>query len=610
MTRLVFPKSGACAALIACVALAACGRSGDDAPSRQGTGDGARVDAAERLDTLAESYFEEMMAFYPVWATALGDHRYDDRYPIDIGPDYRAALKAVFEIKRRAAGEIARGELDQERQVSLDLLIRELDVAIAGFAYPGYLMPISHYMSPPAYFAVLGSGDGIQPFRTVRDYDNFLSRIDGFQGWTQQAIVNMREGLQRGIVQPRFVAQRMVGQLRQHVVERPEDSVFFGPIANMPDDIPPGERDRLGAAYRVAIMEQIVPSFSALADFVEQEYLPGARESVGYDDLPGGPEWYEFLVAEHTTTNLTPERIHEIGLSEVRRILDEMDGVKRAVGFEGDLDQFLIHLKTDPKFFWQHSEEILADYRAVEATVAACLPDFFSALPRAGFEIRAVPEFRAETASSASYESPSLDGSRPGVFYLNVYRPERLRKWGMETLFLHEAIPGHHFQGTLAQENTGLPNFRRHGFVTAYTEGWGLYSESLGKELGLFDDPYQWFGKLNDEMLRAMRLVVDTGIHRYGWSREKAIEYMRSNSALTEGEIVSEVERYIVWPGQALAYKIGQLEFLSLREEAETALGEEFDIRAWHDYVLSLGEVPLEVLGTASRAWVAGRQRG
>jgi uncharacterized protein (DUF885 family) len=610
MTRPNVETAGALAALIACVALAACGRAGDDAPGRQDGRAETRIDAAERLDMLAEAYFDEMMAFYPTWATALGDHRYDDRYPVDIGPDYRAALRAMLEIKRRAAGEIERGELDDERKVSLDLLIRELDVAIAGFAYPDYLMPVSHYISPPAYFVELGSGEGIHPFRTVRDYDNFLGRIDGFEAWMRQAIANMREGMERGIVQPRFVAQRMVGQMRQHVVEQPEDSVFFRPVADMPGDIPPEERDRLGAAYRTAIMEQIVPSFSAMADFVEKEYLPGARESVGYDDLPGGSEWYEFLVSQHTTTGLTPERIHEIGLSEVRRIVDEMDDVRRAVGFEGDLDQFLIHLKTDPKFFWQHGDEILADYRAVEATVATRLPDFFSVLPRAGFEIRAIPEFRAETASNASYQSPSLDGSRPGVFYLNVHRPARMRKWGMETLFLHEAIPGHHFQGTLAQENIGLPDFRRHGFVTAYTEGWGLYSEDLGRELGLFEDPYQWCGKLNDEMLRAMRLVVDTGIHRHGWSREEALEYMRSNSALTEGEIVSEVERYIVWPGQALAYKIGQLEFLSLRQEAEAALGDEFDIRAWHDYVLSLGEVPLEVLAAASREWVVGRRRG
>ncbi len=610
MTRPVVETAGALAAVLACLALAGCGRTGDDATSRQDAEAETGVDAAERLDTLAEAYFEEMLALHPVWATALGDHRYDDHYPVDIGPDYRAALRAMLEIKREAAGKIERSELDDERKVSLDLLIRELDVGIAGFAYPDYLLPVSHYISPPAYFAVLGSGEGIQPFRTVRDYENFLGRIDGFEAWMRQAIANMREGIERGIVQPRFVAQRMVGQMRQHVVEQAEDSVFFGPVANMPDDIPPEERERLGAAYRTAIMEQIVPSFSAMADFVEKEYLPGARESVGYDDLPSGSEWYEFLVATHTTTDLTPERIHEIGLSEVRRIVDEMDGVRRAVGFEGDLDQFLIHLKTDPKYFWQHAEEILADYRAVEATVAARLPDFFSVLPKAGFEIRAVPAFRAETASNASYQSPSSDGSRPGIFYLNAHRPERMRKWGMETLFLHEAIPGHHFQGALAQEIIGLPEFRRHGFVTAYSEGWGLYSEDLGRELGLFEDPYQWFGKLNDEMLRAMRLVVDTGIHRYGWSREQAIEYMRSNSALTEGEIVSEVERYIVWPGQALAYKIGQLEFLSLRQEAEAALGDEFDIRAWHDYVLSLGDVPLEVLASASREWVARQSRG
>jgi uncharacterized protein (DUF885 family) len=591
----------------ACVALTACGRS-DDAGSAQGAAEEARNVAARQLDTLAESYFEELLAFYPTLATALGDHRYDDRYPLSIGPEYRAALRAMLEIRRKAAGEIDRDELDDERRISLDLLERELDLAIAEFAYPDYLIPISHYISPPAYFAVLGSGAGIQPFRTVEDYDNFLGRIDGFALWMDQAIVNMREGIERGVVQPTFVAQRMIGQMRQHVVDEPEDSVFYGPVADLPDSFPTGERDRLTAAYRKAIMEQIVPSFAAMADFVEREYLPAARDSVGYDDLPGGEEWYGFLVARHTTTDLTPERIHEIGLSEVRRILDEMDGVRREVGFEGDLDQFLIHLKTDPRFFWQEPEEILADYRKVEARIQERLPEFFSVFPRAGFEIRAVEEFRAETASGASYTSPSLDGSRPGVFYLNVYRPDRLRKWGMETLFLHEAIPGHHFQGSLAQENTALPDFRRHGFVTAYTEGWGLYSEELGRDLGLLQDPYQYFGRLNDEMLRALRLVVDTGIHRYGWSREQAIEYMRSNSALTEGEIVSDVERYIVWPGQALAYKVGERQFLSLRREAKDALGDRFDIRAWHDFVLGLGEVPLAVLASESREWV-GRQQ-
>jgi uncharacterized protein (DUF885 family) len=509
-----------------------------------------------------------------------------------------------------AASRIERDVLDEGRRLSLDLLVDDLDKGLARLRYPDYLMPVNHYISPPADFAELGAGDGVQPFVTVRDYDNFLARFDGFEKWMAQAIVNMREGMQRGYVQPRFVARRMVDQMRQHVVERPEDSVFFGSVAKMPEDFPPGERDRLEAAYRQAIMDRIVPSFAAMAEFIENEYLPAARNTVGYRDLPGGAEWYEYLVAYRTTTDLAPERIHEIGLSEVRRILDEMDAVRRQVGFEGELSEFMIHMKTDPEFFWQDSEAILEDYRAVEARVGARLDEVFSGFPKAGFEIRPVPEFMAETAPGASYQSPSLDGSRPGVFFLNVYRPERLRKWGMETLFLHEAIPGHHFQSALTQENERLPRFRRHGFVTAYSEGWGLYSEDLGKELGLFEDPYQWFGKLNDEMLRALRLVVDTGIHRYGWSREKAIEFMRSNSALTEGELVSEVERYIVWPAQALAYKLGQLEFLALRQEAEASLAEEFDVRAWHDYVLSLGDVPLVVLASASREWVARQQGG
>ncbi len=602
-------------ALLGLLVIAACGQSEPGAVSggeRNAPPAGAQAghDLSLRLAGIVDAWFEEYLALHPTEATYIGDHRYDDRYENWLSAEHRDAVAALSRKYLAMANGLDRQVLGDEDRLTLGLFVGELNLELEELAYPRHLIPFDQMDSDPAFFAELGSGESAQLFGDVQDYDNFLSRMGDFVALMDTAIGNMRQGMEKGIVQPRVVVERLIPQVAAQVVADPEDSTFFTPVAAFPDAVPLPERVRLEAAYRDAIMTLLVPAYARLARFLEDDYLPVARASVGWDALPDGAPWYDFLVAYHTTTDMTAEAIHQLGLQEVDRIRGEMERVSREVGHDGDLESFLLRLKTDPAFYWDDPEVILADYRSVEARVMQGMPGLFGVFPSADFEIRPVEEFLADSAASASYEGPSMDGTRPGVFKLNVWRPARLPKWETETLFLHEAIPGHHFQSALTAENSGLPKFRRYGFVTAYSEGWALYSEDLGRELGMFEDPYQWYGKLNDEMFRAMRLVVDTGIHRFGWTREQAIEYMGANSSLPDSEIVAEVERYIANPGQALSYKIGQLRFRQLRREAETALGEAFDLRAWHDYVLSLGDVPLTALTQRSRAWVAARQPG
>ncbi|MGD8975972.1 MAG: DUF885 domain-containing protein [Gammaproteobacteria bacterium] len=608
----VFRSSGLAAFLML---LAACGRA--DPPVAEQASPASAVPAndlgtapadsgdAESLHALFEQFFEDYLSLNPVFATAIGDHRYDDRMAITFGPEYRASLKSQAQHYRDLALAVEPAGLDAPDRLSRELFIRFRETTLESLRYPDYLLPLDQMNSFANGFAEMGSGQGIQPFRSAQDYDNFLARMAIFSEQVDVAIDNLREGVMRGVVLPRIAVERLIPQLSYHVVGRAEESVFFGPVASFPDPLTDAERERLDAAYRDAIMGTVVPAYRRLRDYLADEYLSEARTTIGYSELPNGAAWYDFLVRYHTTTDFSPEKIHELGLAEVERILGEMDQVRRQVGFDGDLNAFFDFLGSDPRFFWTDGEDALRDYRSVEADVDRVLPEYFSVFPEAGFEIRPVEAFRAESAASASYQSPSVDGTRPGVFYLNTHDIARLPRWGMVTLFLHEASPGHHFQGTLNQENTRLPRFRRFGWVTAYTEGWAMYAEDLGVEMQMFTDPYQYFGKLNDEMLRALRLVVDTGIHRMGWTREQAIRYMLENSSIPELEVVPEVERYIVIPGQALAYKMGQLRLRALRAEAEAALGEGFDLRRWHDMVLLSGEVPLDLLSRVSGQWVA-----
>jgi uncharacterized protein (DUF885 family) len=403
--------------------------------------------------------------------------------------------------------------------------------------------------------------------------------------------------------------EKVLGQLDAMVVPQAQDSQYYAPIRKFPADFSAADRERLTADYSRTLDGTLLPAYRRLRDFVRDEYLPQSRSSVSWTALPDGQAWYAYSVQEHTTTNLAPEEIHALGLSEVKRILGEMDQVRLQVGFKGDLGAFFTYLETDPQFYFTQGSDLLAGYRTLKARIDASLPELFSVLPKADYEVREVEAFRAQSAAGAYYQQPSADGSRPGVFYVNTYNLKAQPKFGMETLSLHEAAPGHHFQVSIQQELAGVPRFRRFGGdYTAYVEGWALYAESLGKELGLFTDPYQWFGRLNDEQLRAMRLVVDTGLHAKGWTREQAIKFMLDNSTMAESDVVSEVERYIARPGQALGYKVGDLRIRGLRHKAEQALGPKFDLRDFHREVLSDGAVPMDALEAKIDRWIAARR--
>jgi uncharacterized protein (DUF885 family) len=375
----------------------------------------------------------------------------------------------------------------------------------------------------------------------------------------------------------------------------------------MPQEFSAADRQRLTEAYRAALAHEVLPAYARLADFLERDYLPAARSSVGWGDLPDGAAWYRWRIRGATTMDRPADEIHQLGLAEVARIRAEMTAVKDQVGFQGDLAAFFEHLQDDPKFYFNSEQELLDAYRDVKRRIDALLPKLFVDFPKADYEIRAVEEFRAASAAGASYQAPSADGKRPGIFYINTHNLRAQPRFGVETLSLHEAAPGHHFQIAIQQELTSLPRYRRFNGYTSYSEGWALYAESIGKELGMFTDPYQWYGRLSDEMLRAMRLVVDTGLHSRGWTREQAIRYMLDNSSLAESDVTAEVERYIVWPGQALGYKLGQLQITALRARAQSALGPAFDVRAFHSQVLRDGALPMDVLGAKIDRWIRGQ---
>jgi uncharacterized protein (DUF885 family) len=573
----------------------------------------AGVQAAEteaaRLARLLDAYWEEVLVRNPVLATAIGDLRYNDQFPNSIAPEAIAESRAFnARWSQRLAG-IDRASLSGQDRLSYDILVRDLQERIDGERFPGELLPINQFGGVPAFFAQLGSGKGLQPFATVRHYEDFLARGDRIVAWMEQSIANMREGARRGIVQPKIVMHKVLPQLAALMHDDPAATVFWAPFAAMPADFDAADRERLATAYREAIAARWLPAYRRLHDFIRDEYLPLCRDSVGLAALPDGAAWYAHQVKAMTTTDLDPAAIHALGLAEVARILGEMDAVRREVGFEGDLKAFFRHLETDDRFYFDSEEAVLAAYREVQARIDARLPALFDVFPKANYEVRAVEAFRAASAAGASYQAPSPDGSRPGIFYVNTHNLRAQPNFIVETLSIHEASPGHHFQGTIAQEVEGLPAFRRFGTsYVAYGEGWALYAESLGKELGLFADPYQWYGRLSDEQLRAMRLVVDTGLHHLGWSREQAIAYMLDNSSMAESDVVAEVERYIVIPGQALGYKIGQFAIRELRDEAERALGDRFDVRAFHRQVLIDGELPMDVLRTKLREWIAAEQ--
>jgi uncharacterized protein (DUF885 family) len=569
---------------------------------------GAQAESA-RLHALFDGYFEELLRQNPLLATSIGDPRYNDRFVVGIAPEAIAADEKLQRESLAAINAIDRSRLGPQDQLSYDIFRSAREREIAGFRFPDELLPLNQFYSTPNSFAQLGSGNGMQPFKTVQDYDNFLKRIDGFVAWGDQAIVNMREGVRRGYTLPRILAERTLPQLQAHIVAQPEDSLYWGPIRNLPESFPAADRERLTQAYRKSIQTKVVPTYRRLHEFMRDEYLPHTRATDGMAGLPEGQAWYAYNVGRITTTDLTPEQIHQIGLDEVKRIHGEMDGVMQRVGFKGTRDEFFVHLNTDPRFFWTSRDDLVAGYRQIKDRVDPQLPKLFETLPRADYEVRAVEPFREKSAAGGSYQAATEDGSRPGIFYANAYDLGARPRWAMEALSLHEGNPGHHFQISLQREQQDLPKFRRFGSYTAYVEGWGLYAESqpVGQALGLYTDPYQYFGQLEAELWRAIRLVVDTGLHAKGWTRERVLAYMDENSSAAEARRVSEAERYMAIPGQALAYKIGQMKLSELRARAEQELGPKFDVRRFHTAVLVDGALPLDVLEAKVDRWIASQ---
>ncbi len=548
----------------------------------------------------------------PIQALFRGDPRYADRFGDYITDAYIAGEKAATLADLKALKAIDRSRLSADDKVSYDVFRFQTELALRSFD-PAILnativRPIDHFSGLQTMMPDASSGQGIAPFKTVADYDNNLKRLAGYVIYLDRAIGRMRQGLASGVTNPKLVMANAAGQFDALIAEGVEGSTFYKPVLNFPAGVPAADQARLKAAYADFIRTQLQPAHVRVRDFLKTEYLPRARDTVGLSQMPGGAALYRFMIESTTTTRMTPEQIHALGLSEVARIHGEMEKVKARVGFKGSLQDFAAFLRTDKRFAPATPAAMRDEFFAIDKRVLATVPRDFAIIPRSALEIRPEPAYKEKTAAGGEYNQGTPDGSRPGVFYYNSYDLPSRYTWGYETLFLHEGIPGHHFQISLAQENTALPAFQRFGGNTAYVEGWALYAESLGPELGMFTDPYQMYGHLNDEILRAMRLVVDTGLHTKGWSRDQSIKYMLDNSAMSETDATAEVERYIAIPSQATAYKIGQLTIRKLRTRAEQALGPRFDVRDFHAQVLMSGALPMEVLEKKIDDWVATKR--
>jgi uncharacterized protein (DUF885 family) len=566
-----------------------------------------------RLRALFAASDEAQLRRNPLFALFRGDLRYAAQFGDYITDSYTAGEKAAAEADLSTLMTIPRDQLDADDKISYDVFKYQTEIGLRGYD-PKLLeatitRPIDHFNGFQVFVPDMSSGEGAAPFKTVKDYDDNLKRLGGYITYLDRAVGRMKQGLAEGITNPRLVMVNVVGQLDALVPAKVEDSVFYKPVTKFPADFSAADKARLTAEYTAFIRDQLNPAQVRLRDFIRDVYVPKARTTVGLYAIPGGRELYRYLVEQTTTTTMTPEEIHALGLKEVDRIHGEMTKVKDQVGFKGSLQDFAQFLRTDPRFAPATAAAMRDDFLAIDKRVGAVVGKDFSTIPKSPLEIRAEPAYKEKTSAGGEYMQGTPDGSRPGIFYYNAYDLPSRYTWGYETLFLHEGRPGHHFQISLAQENTSLPAFQRFGGNTAYVEGWALYSESLGYELGFYTDPYQNYGHLNDEILRAMRLVVDTGIHNEGWGRDQSIKYMLDNSAMSRTDATAEVERYIAIPSQALAYKVGQLTIRRLRTKAETELGPKFDVRAFHAQVLMSGALPMQVLEEKIDDWIAATKR-
>jgi uncharacterized protein (DUF885 family) len=565
---------------------------------------------AAQLNQLYAQYWEESLRLNPLRATFQGDPRYNDQLPNFLSAEYREKSRRFTEQWLKKVESAGADGLDGQDLLSYQIFVRDARNELEGERFPGWMQPVNQFYNIASTVVQLGSGTGAQPFKTVQDYDDWNKRASQVPALFDQAIANMREGMKAGVVQPRALMEKVVPQLDALIKPKAEDTLFWGPVKNFPASFSDADKQRLGADYRKLIETELMPAYAELREFIVTEYLPRTRASAGMDALPDGAAWYAYNARQSTTTELSPAQIHQIGLDEVARIHGLIRAVMKETGFQGSLQDFFKFMQTDPRFSFKTEEELLSYYRGLEDKINARIPEQFSLLPKARFEIRPVEAFRAQSAAGGSYMRPSEDGKRPGIFYVNTYDLPTRKTWDAEDLYLHEAIPGHHFQLALQQELTGLPMFRRFGSEIAFSEGWGLYAESLGKDLGVYQDPYNYFGYLQNELWRAIRLVVDTGLHSKGWTREQVIAYMLANSAESETQATAEAERYMAIPGQALAYKMGELKIKQVRAKAERELGGRFDIREFHAEVLKDGSVPLDVLEQKIDRWIAAPRDG
>jgi uncharacterized protein (DUF885 family) len=556
------------------------------------------------LKTLFEQYYEERLQFFPLEATSQGDNRFNDKLPIDISESFRKSLLSFYQTYANSLDRIETKELSEEEIIQYNTLRFTVNAEIEGLSFPSHLIPFSQFMGLPLTFAQLGSGEASQPFKTPQDYDNWLKRVDQFTVWADTAIANFEMGIATEFVLPKSLVVKMIPQMHDLATPIAVENLFFGPIKKLPASFTTEQKVLYIQKYTDAIDNKIRPTYKKLETYLATKYLKSARPSSGVGAMKIGKKYYDYQTYYWTTTLKTPDEIFQIGLSEVGRIQKEMLKVKDEVGFNGDLIAFFESVKTDPKLMpYKTPEEVLAAFRAIQSKIGPNLKKMFINTPKTGFEIRRTEAFR-EASASAEYMQGTADGSRPGIFYVPILDATKFNiTSGMESLFLHEAIPGHHYQVSLQQENQAIPKFMRFGWYGAYGEGWALYCESLGRELGLYTDSYQYLGSLGDEMHRAIRLVVDVGIHIKGWSREEALNYMLQNEAISREGAIAEIERYMAIPGQALSYKIGVLKIRELRVRYTAALGEKFNLADFHDQVLKNGCLPLSVLEETLDAW-------
>ena len=558
---------------------------------------------------LLEAYWADFLRLNPALALAVGDTSSEELFDDSLEDAWRARMLEMLNRYSAALASFDPAGLSADDRVSYGMLRYRLDRDL-GF-YGSHLfevarmLPINQFQGLHVTYAAEAAGSGSYPFKSLADYDKALIRADNYSRWTDDVIQRLREGVTQGVVLPRIVVERMLPQLQGHLGIAPEHTQFWRPIESMPAAIPAAERARLTAAYRQKIATVIQPAYQRLFDYLRRDYMARARRSAGLGQMPGGAPLYSYFVRYHTTTDMSPAQIHALGLAEVRRITAQLRAVQKTVHFNGTLHEFLAHVREDPQQHFASPEEVIPAFEAARQRIVPGLPALFDVLPKAPYEIRPLPESARNSLDNGYFAPAAADGSRPGILWMNIYASGVRDKFNVMTISLHEGLPGHHLQTSVAQERTDLPSFRRFDSTTAYVEGWGLYAESLGEEMGLYGDPWQLYGHLNYAMLRANRLVVDTGIHAQGWSVERAVRWMTGHSSMSDVQATAEVERYVAYPGQALSYKIGELEILTLRRRAQKALGPRFDIKAFHDQVLLGGSMPLTTLERKVERWLA-----